>query len=463
MADPTSDAKSAKSAPGHGPRHASPSMYAPSPRESVVAAALAVALLSVLALVLANSGGSAAAERNIPVAASSPKQPAGVPLGLLDTGGSSAGSLIASGVPVLGTTAASAVASSGSTLFPGTTTGVGATAASSLAASGIPATALAAYEQAADRQDVLTPGCRISWPLLAGIGRVESNHGRFAGAVLHTDGLSTPPVIGIPLNGHGTAVIRDTDGGRLDGDTTYDRAVGPMQFIPSTWATWGVDADHDGQKNPFDIFDATAAAAAYLCAAGRDLGTYQGQVAAILSYNHSSAYVATVMGIERVYASGGGVSVPAAPGPGATGPVATPTLPPVDPGHPRGVGSPSTHSTSSHSTPSSRSSSKAPSSSSSPSTSSSTSKSSSPTKSSPSSPSSPSCPSSSPSSDSSSTPDTSSSSSSNPPPGCPTPSSSSSTSASDAPTDGGHGQGNAAGADASENASENATAGASGS
>src|SRR5437764_60980 len=83
----------------------------------------------------------------------------------------------------------------------------------------------------------------------------------FAGAVLHSDGLSTPRVIGIALNGNGTALIRDTDGGRLDGDTVYDRAVGPMQFIPSTWAGWSVDANGDGRADPFNIFDAAAAAA----------------------------------------------------------------------------------------------------------------------------------------------------------------------------------------------------------
>src|SRR4051812_40010227 len=174
---------------------------------------------------------------------------------------------------------------------------------SGLAASGIPSTALLAYKNAATREAGLTPACKISWPLLAGIGRVESNHGRFAGAVMHSDGVSTPRIIGIPLDGDGTALIRDTDGGRLDGDTIYDRAVGPMQFIPSTWASWGVDADHDGVRNPFDVFDAAAAAADYLCAAGRDLTTAHGQVQAILSYNYSYDYVSMVMGLEHLYAS----------------------------------------------------------------------------------------------------------------------------------------------------------------
>lgn len=195
--------------------------------------------------------------------------------------------------------------------------------ASSLAADGIPSTALAAYQLAAARETTRDPGCGIPWTLLAAIGRVESDHGRFAGAVLHTDGLSTPPVIGIALDGVGTEVIRDTDHGRLDGDTTYDRAVGPMQFIPSTWAVYGVDADGDGQANPFDIYDAAAAAADYLCAAGGNLTTPAGVQRAVLAYNHSEPYLAAVLGLMAVYAHSVEV-VPTNTSPGSPGPATRP-------------------------------------------------------------------------------------------------------------------------------------------
>ena len=137
---------------------------------------------------------------------------------------------------------------------------------------GIPEVAKEAYEGAA-----AAAGCGVPWSLLAAIGRVESNHGRFAGATLLSDGRSDPPIVGIPLDGRpGVARITDTDGGRHDGDAVYDRAVGPMQFIPGTWAMFATDGDRDGKADPFDLDDAAAAAATYLCRAGGDLSSIAG-------------------------------------------------------------------------------------------------------------------------------------------------------------------------------------------
>lgn len=211
-------------------------------------------------------------------------------------------------------------------------------AASSLASDGIPAAALLAYQNAARRERGVDATCGLTWPLLAGIGRVESDHGRFAGATLHADGVSTPRVIGIPLDGHGTARISDTDGGRLDGDKVYDRAVGSMQFIPSTWAHYGVDGNGDGVIDPFNIFDAAAAAADYLCAAGGDLTTLAGQVRAIRAYNNVDSYIRLVMQLETVYARGvPGLTVPIVPVDPTSGVTGRPKVPPVDPGPPLGL------------------------------------------------------------------------------------------------------------------------------
>ncbi|MGO4429425.1 lytic transglycosylase domain-containing protein, partial [Streptomyces sp. MCAF7] len=86
--------------------------------------------------------------------------------------------------------------------------------------------------------------------------------------------------------------------------TTHDRAVGPMQFIPSTWATWGRDGNGDGAKNPNNIYDAALAAGAYLCAGGRDLSVKADLDRAILGYNHSQEYLATVLSWFEYYKKG---------------------------------------------------------------------------------------------------------------------------------------------------------------
>jgi hypothetical protein len=173
-----------------------------------------------------------------------------------------------------------------------------------LAANGIPNVALNAYRVAAARMGTATPSCGIDWSLLAGIGRIESNHGRFRGAVLNSDGTSTPRILGPALDGVQFAFIRDTDRGQWDGDATYDRAVGPMQFIPATWRAYGIDADGTGSADPFNINDAGLGAAHYLCVAGGDLRTDAGRRKAVMAYNHSDSYVNEVLALARAYATG---------------------------------------------------------------------------------------------------------------------------------------------------------------
>ena len=182
---------------------------------------------------------------------------------------------------------------------------------STSSASSIPAAALAAYQRAETVIDSADASCHLTWQLLAAIGRVESDHGRFAGSHLDDLGIASPHILGPVLDGSGgTSVVIDTDGGRLDGDPTFDRAVGPMQFIPSTWALVGVDADGDGQRNPQDINDAALAGAVYLCSGSDDLSTEAGQRVAVYRYNHSERYVDLVLSIAQSYADGDYVSTP---------------------------------------------------------------------------------------------------------------------------------------------------------
>jgi membrane-bound lytic murein transglycosylase B len=178
--------------------------------------------------------------------------------------------------------------------------------ASSLAEHDLPSAAMRAYKNAASNIDAANPGCHLGWTLLAGIGRVESDHGRFGGSVLGNDGVPRPAIVGVPLNGKGpVAAIHDTDGGSFDGDKVWDRAVGPMQFIPSTWSGGaGRDGDGDGKKSPNDLDDASLAAAAYLCNGGGNLSDDTGVKSAVFRYNPSDYYVALVTAFARGYRTG---------------------------------------------------------------------------------------------------------------------------------------------------------------
>lgn len=176
---------------------------------------------------------------------------------------------------------------------------------------GIPSAALSAYQRAATVINAADKGCKLPWQLVAAIGRVESDHGRYGGNTLGKDGVSRPGIYGVPLNGSkNTQAIRDTDAGQYDNDGRWDRAVGPMQFIPSTWSVVGVDADGDGKRNPQDIDDAALAAAVYLCSGNEDLSTEAGQKKAVFRYNHSNSYVALVLDLTKAYLQGDFTSVP---------------------------------------------------------------------------------------------------------------------------------------------------------
>ncbi len=177
--------------------------------------------------------------------------------------------------------------------------------------SGIPAAALAAYQRAETVINAADASCHLPWQLVAAIGRVESDHGRTGGNSLDAQGVARPGIFGPALTGQdGTTKIADTDAGQYDADATWDRAVGPMQFIPSTWSVVGVDADGDGQRNPQDVDDAALATAVYLCSGDDDLSTAAGQRAAVYRYNHSQSYVDLVLSITNAYLQGEFTSVP---------------------------------------------------------------------------------------------------------------------------------------------------------
>src|SRR3954447_1512347 len=167
---------------------------------------------------------------------------------------------------------------------------------------GIPPVAAGAYVKAARHVAATDPSCGLRWWLVAGIGFVESGHAASGGShAARWNGIARPPIIGPVLDGSGAfAAIHDTDHGAYDGDRRWDRAVGPMQFLPSTWRTWGQSNGRLG--NPESIVSAADATARYLCASGGDLSTPHGMALGVFSYNHSFDYVRLVMSVGARYA-----------------------------------------------------------------------------------------------------------------------------------------------------------------
>ncbi len=216
----------------------------------------------------------------------------------------------------------------------------------------IPPRVLAAYQAAARTMRAERPECHMSWPLIAGIGRIESGHAR--NGDVDAKGNTRRPILGPALTGEGNfALIRDSDDGKLDTDTVYDRAVGPMQFLPGTWAGLGRDGNGDGRADPNNVADAALGTAGYLCLGGGNMLERDDLLAAVFRYNRSWQYVSHVLAWAGVYANTGAPAkgtkpgknpptpAPAAPKPSpapASSPkptpaavVPTPTPAPVDP------------------------------------------------------------------------------------------------------------------------------------
>lgn len=166
---------------------------------------------------------------------------------------------------------------------------------------GIPSVALAAYRSAEQKMAVAAPNCGVSWNLLAGIGRIESGHA--GGGAVDARGTAVVPIYGPALDGTlpgNEVILQSTAGNR----PTYARAMGPMQFLPGTWARYAVDGKGDGTADPQNLFDSTLAAARYLCSGGLNLRDPSQVMSAILRYNNSMAYAQNVLGWAAAYATG---------------------------------------------------------------------------------------------------------------------------------------------------------------
>jgi membrane-bound lytic murein transglycosylase B len=176
-------------------------------------------------------------------------------------------------------------------------------AAHAAQATGIPNRAMQAYGGAAVYSANQNPGCNLGWNTLAGIGEMESHHGTIDGSSVGEDGLVTPPILGIALDGSSTNAIPDSDRGEIDGDPEWDRAVGPLQFIPDSWRNWGADGSGDGAVDPQNFDDAVLATANYLCHAGGDLAIADNWRMAIAAYNDAAPYAVGVSEYAIRYAN----------------------------------------------------------------------------------------------------------------------------------------------------------------
>ena len=111
------------------------------------------------------------------------------------------------------------------------------------------------------------------------------------------------PIYGPTLDGTlpgNEVVVQSNTAGRV----AYARAMGPMQFLPGTWARYASDGDGDGVADPQNLYDATLAAARYLCSGNLNLRDQQQVLASILRYNNSMPYAQNVLGWAAAYATG---------------------------------------------------------------------------------------------------------------------------------------------------------------
>ncbi|MET9326388.1 hypothetical protein [Tsukamurella sp. NPDC003166] len=188
---------------------------------------------------------------------------------------------------------------------------------------GIPGAAYAAYQAAADRMALEAPACGIEWSLVAAIGRIESGHAD--GGNVDAAGRTLTPIEGPVLDGTlaGNAVVRDGAG--------YARALGPMQFLSTTWALFGGDNSGDGRADVDNVRDAAYGAARYLCSSASGLQSQAQQRVAVFAYNQSNSYVDNVVAWAKAYKDR---AIPVGGIPDMTAPVAPPKeLPkPLPPG-----------------------------------------------------------------------------------------------------------------------------------
>jgi membrane-bound lytic murein transglycosylase B len=166
----------------------------------------------------------------------------------------------------------------------------------------IPLIAAEAYGYAQLAVDRAQPNCHLGWTTLAAIGKIETNHGQAGGARLLPNGRTDPLQLGPVLDGqNGQPLVPDTDAGAYDGNTQFDRALGPLHLLPSMWVRYGTDGNLDGIADPFNIDDEAVALGLMLCANQGDLSKLADWQAAIGTYHAGAAYASSVFSVADSY------------------------------------------------------------------------------------------------------------------------------------------------------------------
>ena len=137
--------------------------------------------------------------------------------------------------------------------------------------------------------------CGLSPNVLHAVGNAASANGLIDGGSFDNDATSIPPIFGQTGDGTTTnlAALTDTDDGAVDLDTTWDRPVGPFQFLPASWERFGYDANQDGIADPQNLWDAAGSAANFLCEMGAGEGG--AQLEAIRGYAGSEGLAVQIL------------------------------------------------------------------------------------------------------------------------------------------------------------------------
>lgn len=166
----------------------------------------------------------------------------------------------------------------------------------------VPVVAMQAYGYAQIVMERTRPGCHLSWTTLAAIGQVESTQGQSGGAELLESGRSVPAIAGPLLDGKGgRPEVKDTDAGAFDGDSRFDRAMGPLHLMPTIWRAQAIDADDDGILDPYDLDDAALALARLLCSGTQDLSNATGWNTAVGRFHGGTTYARSIFTIANDY------------------------------------------------------------------------------------------------------------------------------------------------------------------